>query len=967
MGFTMKFFNHLCILLSLTILSAFGGGAESDGGDITPPPPQPVVKKGVTAMDFRRSVTIADHTAQPLTFNLSNYVTSKAGNKLCLENVTPLGNMPACQVTNIDKQGLAFSVTPNKSVSCDYRYTVTDGEEQISGLASILFTSQSAKQMAVEQGLVLPVGGVLPELSQFLAVGKTLILNIQDELATEFLPMTNPRFEASTVVVGSGTANVSEDGDFSYQGIEIGLTTVTYSVVDDNKLVFSGVINIDVSGDSNTAPETKDETYARLVPVEDSLTLDILHFPGVGSLVNDKEGDKVQLVGVQVYDANVSLVNPGDVNNTQFTFSASEKGLYQVKYTVYDHEVDGVSSGFITIETGYVREGILEFSFNGFIKLFGDGALGAAGRNTLIKPFKETLLPYMENNGLYATALKNIGFGNYRIDMSSESGGEDKIVLFTALNALQPIETLIELPATSQVYYGLTYADRIMGYGGIAFEVTQYGNAIAHNQIYGTVNACYGDFTDKFNALNLSDVAKIESFGTFSAVVYFNDGTATYYSIDCGSTGKLISSDWTKQIGKVSQCWDASDNGKQHGSFYCLNKDQSEQAFVRVVGAQEVDEKGNIYLKFANFFKNTGKKIVKSTQVSKGIAALTTSGELYVLFDGKNKDGETYKVKKVATKVQDYQQASNYVTYMHMVEDDYRTDENDANSNTPRDDYYLEFNGYAQYHREQLPDGKALNMTLDFKDISHSKRKKVRFYENSANAVALLIDDKLNILTSKGLKEYGGRDHHNNIIGDSGNSFGVYTATAGQGRSTFFARGNKTAHEDHWELYSPLEELDSSLSCDKPKHGEVSYPYILTGCIYLDFKMNGAVIASPGSNITVYPEVRFANEDAAGKVYPDLVDLDNDGLSTEIEVEECLAERTEYHSGDIEYCSQPILSDSDGDDVLDSFELLHQDIGKGNYNSRFSHIVGDYKKNEFGPYDGNKDINSNSQLDKYDN
>lgn len=973
----MRFFSKLFLLLPLLVLSACGGGSDSEDGGIVPPPPPPEVKSSITAMDFRQSVTIPDDMALPVTFNLSNYVSSgiTAGasahlistSKLSLDKVEVLGNLAGCEITKLDQLALSFSVTPDHSLSCDYRYTVSDGAEQTSGLASILFTSNSAKLIAEQQGLSLPAGGVLPELNKPITMGDTLSFNIQDELASEFLSMTNPSFASSIVVVGSGTANVSEDGDFSYQGIEIGLTSVSYSVVDDNKLVFTGVINIDVSGDINTAPETKDETYGRLVAVEDSLTLDILNFPGVGSLVNDREGDKVQLVGVQVYNANVSLVNPDDVNNTQFTFSASEKGLYEVKYTVYDHEVDGVSSGFISIETGYVREGILEFSFNGFIKLFGDGALGAVGRNTLIKPFKESLLPYMENNDYYATALKNIGFGNYRIDMSSESGGEDKIVLFTALNALQPIETLIELPATSKVYYGLTYADRIMGYGGIAYEVTQSGNAIAHNQIYGTSNTCYGDFVDKFNGLNLSGVEKIESFGPFSAVVYFSDGTARYYSIDCGSTGKLVNTDWTKYIGKVTQCWDAPDNGKQHGSFYCLNKDQSEQAFVRVVGPNEIDEKGNIYLKFANFFKNTGKKIVKSTQVTKGIAALTQNGVLYVLFDGKDSNGETYKVEKVATRVNDYQQAANYVTYMHMVEDDDRADKTSDNSYEPRDSYYLEFNGYAQYHRETLPSGQQLNMTIKFSELSQSERRKVKFYENTANAVALIIDDRLYILTRKGLKAYGGKDFHYNLVGDSANSYGVRTETAGQGLSTFFARGNKNGHEEHWQFFSPLEELDSSLSCVKPEYGEVSYPYILTGCTYIDFKMNGAVIPLTDSGVSVYPEVRFANEDSTGKVYPDLTDLDNDGLSTAIEVEACLAERTEYHSGDIEYCSQPILSDSDGDDVLDSFEYRYQGAGKGNYQSRFSHIVGDYKKNGFGPYDGNKDIDSNSQLDKYDN
>ena len=125
--------------------------------------------------------------------------------------------------------------------------------------------------------------------------------------------------------------------------------------------------------------------------------------------------------------------------------------------------------------------------------------------------------------------------------------------------------------------------------------------------------------------------------------------------------------------------------------------------------------------------------------------------------------------------------------------------------------------------------------------------------------------------------------------------------------------------------------------------------------------MNGAILKPELSGVSVYPEVRFANEDASGNVYPDLVDLDHDALSTESEMKQCLAERTKYHRGEVEYCSQPILSDSD--------EFLYQDnsTGKGNYQSRFSHIVGNYKHNLFGPYDGNKDINSNGQLDKRDN
>ncbi len=228
------------------------------------------------------------------------------------------------------------------------------------------------------------------------------------------------------------------------------------------------------------------------------------------------------------------------------------------------------------------------------------------------------------------------------------------------------------------------------------------------------------------------------------------------------------------------------------------------------------------------------------------------------------------------------------------------------------------------------------------------------------------MDGELHSLTVKGYHGLDKKDHSNNIIGDSANSYGVRTNTAGQGKSSFFARGTDK-HSTHWDLLTPLKDVDKSYECPKVEHDEVHYPYILTGCTYIDFKMNGAVVASADSGITVYPEERFADTDASGTAYPDLVDLDNDGLSTQQEVAECLTKPTVYDASKVEYCSQPILSDSDGDDVLDSFELLHQDTGKGNYYSRFSHIIGDYRNNLFGPYDGNKDIDNNGQGDKYDN
>ncbi|CAM3264604.1 hypothetical protein SHVI106290_04450 [Shewanella violacea] len=917
------------------------GGSDSDG-DIAPPPPPPPppVEKTVIAMDFRKSVILPDDIGQSLTFNLSTYVSSKLGKSLILSNIEAIGNIADCRVVEVIETGLDFSVSPKNSVNCDYRYTITDGVEHASGLASVVFISKSAKQMAAEQGLEIPLGNLLPELSKSVAVGNSLVFNIQDELAAEFLPMTNPKFEASTVVMGSGTADITDEGYFSYRAVELGLTRVTYSVIDDNQLIFTGVINIDVSGETNTAPHTLDETYDRLVPVGEFISVDIMNFPRVGPLVTDKEGDQIQLVGVQVYNANVALVNPNDVSNTRFSFKAENPGQFVVNYTVYDHEVDGVSTGTITFNTGESRAGKIEFSYNGFLKLFGDGTLGAGGNDKLMNPFKNELVPYMENNGGYATGIKNIGFGNYQISLNTK-----ETILFGAEGFT---DSLVVLPATDRVYYGLTYADRALGYGGIIYVVNEAGESSAINQVSGTFNQCYSAFTDKFNQLHLSDVASVESFGITSAVVHFNDGTATYYGIDCYSA-TLDEWDFTPYLDTRVQCW----NAKSHGSFYCMKaSDEPGDAFF-YHSAPEDKGKDNFYLDFIQEFNDRNLTPVKTTQVQTGIAALTNKGELYVLFEGKNRDGAKYKFKKVATRVNDYQQSPNFVTYMHQVDDDDRDHDDD--------DDELEFDGYAQYHREQQPDGKWLDLTLNFHDIHHKDKCEVKFYKNTSNAVLLLMKHKLFSLTKAGFHEEE-KEYRSNIIGDSANSYSVRTETSGQGKSTYFSRGYKSENLKHWHLINPLKRVDSIFECHNPDTENITYPYILSGCSYLDFKMNGAVVPAKDTGISVYPEDKF---DDRPELH-DLVDLDNDGFSTEQELDECSHLPGKYANNKVEYCSQPILSDSDGDNVDDAFEYLYQGAHTGSRYTPYSNIIGEYKHNHRGPIDGNKDIDNNGRIDKYD-
>ncbi|PKG40500.1 hypothetical protein [Psychromonas sp. Urea-02u-13] len=951
-----KLLKHFTVLIFLAALF----GCNSESGSSTQPVPEPtqpptpvIVKNPVYAVDFVKNAR-ANKAGQILNFNFSNFVGSSAHKNLTLSHIEVLTDSELCVLENQQAAQLSFAIKPMRSGSCDLAYTVSDGNNQATAFATISFsvpqgssdnqddqTDDSPKNATSKKSS--SKAGQFTDISKSVTVDTNLLFNIQDEISSELLSLTNPEFISSTIVQGSGVANLDDMGNFIYDPTEIGLTVVSYAVVDELDIVKTGRINIDVSGDSNNAPITSDDTYARLVPVGETITVDIMNFSG-SPLVSDAEGDAIQLVSVQAMGANVQLSDSNDVTNTSFEFSPIDDGEFVVNYSVYDHQLNGVSTGQITFHTGEVRQGQIEFSYNGFIKLFSDGGLGAVGRNTLMKPFKEDLLPYMQNNGLYATALDNIGFGNYRIDMSSEDGSENRIILFSALNALQPTDTLIDLPATDRVYYGLTYNDRSLGYGGVIYIVNQANEARAVNQIYGTKNLCYADFTDLFNNQHLSGVESVESFGITSAVVHFDNGKSTYYGIDCAvkdTPATLIKTDFSPFKELALQCWNAG----THGSFYCLKANTGswgqQKPFYRFKSKK--DTSTNFYLNFVDKMNDKKETVIKSTQTTTGIAALTKQGVLYALFNGSRKNGERYQFKEVAQKVNDYQQGPNFISYMFG------------------DKANLKLAGYAQYHIEKKPNGDPVDLTLNFGNISDRDKGKVLFYENTSNAVMVLLENhRLYSLTSAGFHEEE-RAHSTNIIGDAANSYASLTATSGQGKSTYFSRDDKTDNSNHWRFINPLKRVDKVFECNIDTKN-ITYPYIISGCTYIDFKMNGAVVPQSDSGVSVYPPDRF--DDKPGLI--DLTDLDNDGFSTQQEVAECLKYPESYQADRVEYCSQPVLSDSDGDSVGDELEFLYKDTYNGNHYSPYSHIIGNYKNNHADRIDAEKDINNNGIFDKYD-
>ncbi|XEV15033.1 Ig-like domain-containing protein (plasmid) [Vibrio alginolyticus] len=265
----------------------------------------------------------------------------------------------------------------NHSGACLYHYTISDQNQQASGILRVVVSPNTAGA----RWAPLPVGNQLTDINQSAVLGETLTLDLSDEpvIASDVASMTHPVFSETTIINGSGNATLTQDGQFTFKALASGSTVVTYTILDDQYTedssddeVYIGQILIAVSGNANTPPTAEDGTWPTRLKYGEEIEIDVADFPGAtdGSLIHDNDAtllhkEPLQLVQVQADDVFVALSQPDDVTNTKFKVwshvpRAANEGYHevQVHYAVYDHNEDGVAQGTITLALGKQLESI---------------------------------------------------------------------------------------------------------------------------------------------------------------------------------------------------------------------------------------------------------------------------------------------------------------------------------------------------------------------------------------------------------------------------------------------------------------------------------------------------------------------------------------------------------------------------------------------------------------------------------
>ncbi|ALR95737.1 hypothetical protein AT730_26235 (plasmid) [Vibrio alginolyticus] len=255
------------------------------------------------------------------TVSLKDAAIDPQGLRLTLESVVST-NQDCDAPTSIDKEALSFTVTNVDPELCMYRYSVQNHPEAYQGKSSE--ASSYVLKSASE-------GDLLPPLSETTQVGTPITINIA--------AVTGYTLDSEVVVLGDGGAVVdSAASTIAYTPNAQGVTRLIYTMTNDDETeMMTGTIDVAVSDVGNTAPNVEPIELNTQPGSEEYFNIDETYTIDLSDYVSDADGDDVQLIQVEAWNANVALAAPEDPANLAFTFQTSTLGAHYVTYVVSDH------------------------------------------------------------------------------------------------------------------------------------------------------------------------------------------------------------------------------------------------------------------------------------------------------------------------------------------------------------------------------------------------------------------------------------------------------------------------------------------------------------------------------------------------------------------------------------------------------------------------------------------------------
>lgn len=264
---------------------------------------------------------------------------SQKGNNI-VSSVSPITDLESCQDISFDSTGYSVSFDDFVGV-CVYKYDATN--------SAVPDQKASAYAISVAQKSVDSEVGLFTPISETTLVGETLVIDLKSDPNFVIQVPDGYTMDKELTLIGEGEAMADETNQ-----------TITYTPTEDSgfaKIIYSysngsevklGNIAISVSTSANTAPIAPDIDYSNdpngsRVNANEEVIIDL------STYVSDEDGDSLQLIYTDSWNAAVSPLDIEDTNNLKLRFETTKVGEHFVSYAVSDH-YGGYATGMLRIE-----------------------------------------------------------------------------------------------------------------------------------------------------------------------------------------------------------------------------------------------------------------------------------------------------------------------------------------------------------------------------------------------------------------------------------------------------------------------------------------------------------------------------------------------------------------------------------------------------------------------------------------
>ncbi|MBT0271275.1 peptidase, partial [Vibrio campbellii] len=313
-------------IASLLLLVLFGCGGEGDKGDNASTATDNVLADNVLAplaSDAFNQLSMADGQTQ---VSLKESVVDPQGLPVTLESVT-VSHADCPAPTSINREQLSFTVEANGPDMCFYGYTVKNHPKEIEHAKS------ASAQSNVMINLTSDPAQLAPK-SRTTNVDETIKIEVRDPDLTAGYTL-----DREVVVMGDGVASGNSETDvITYEANSQGVTRLVYTMTNaDGSALLVGTVDVAVSGPGNHAPVATDASFR--MESDDIESPQTPQTFDLSAYVSDEDdGDDIQLILVDAWNAQVDLAAPDDTSNLSFTFKPRHAGFHYVTYVVTDHK-----------------------------------------------------------------------------------------------------------------------------------------------------------------------------------------------------------------------------------------------------------------------------------------------------------------------------------------------------------------------------------------------------------------------------------------------------------------------------------------------------------------------------------------------------------------------------------------------------------------------------------------------------